>query len=142
MWQKIKVVSKDWKTYVSMLVSAFGFANNYFHLFLPLAPSLRLPANVFVFLAPMVAVGVTVSKMHDKKSSGLDYGKSGRWTAALWAAAGFITWSAYAPILTYLEGHSSSVSVSRWFDAFQTGAYVLPFVCWSIALAALLCLLP
>lgn len=141
MLQKIKTISKDWKTYVSMLVSAFGFANNYFHFFLPLAPSLRLPANVLVFLVPIMAVGITISKMHDKKASGQNYGKWGRWAAALWGAAGFIAWSAYGPLLTYLEGHSSGVSLSRWFDAVQTTAYVLPFLCWSIALAALLCLL-
>jgi hypothetical protein len=140
MSQKIKDVLTDWKTYASMLVGLFGFLNNYLHLFMPLAPSLRLQANVFVILVPLIGVGITISKVHDKKKTGQHYEKWAAWLAGIWTALGCIAWAAYAPIVTYLESHSTSLSVSQWFDALQTGAYVLPFLCWGIALAALLSL--
>ena len=138
--QKIKDIVTDWKTYASMLAGLFGFLNSYLHVFMPLAPSLRIAVNVFVILVPLIGVGITISKIHEKKKAGQAYATWAGWMAGIWTALGFAAWAAYAPLLTYLESHSSSLSVSQWFDAVQTGAYVLPFLCWSIALAALLSL--
>ena len=140
MLQKIKDTLKDWKTYVSMLVGLLGVLNNYLHLFMPLAPSMRLQANVFVILVPLIGVGITISKVHDKKQAGQDFGKWAQWVAAIWTALGFIAWAAYAPMVSYLGSQSSGPSVSEWFDAIQIGAYVFPFLCWSIGVAGLLAL--
>lgn len=138
MWQKIKDVLKDVKSYVGLVVGLFGAANNYLHVFMPLAPDMRLRASVFVILVPAIAVGITIAKVHDRTRPGLR-----RWAgtlAGMWAAAGFVAWAAYAPLVGYLESHSSNPSVSAWFDALQIGTYVLPFICWSVALSALLAL--
>jgi len=89
-------------------------------------------------LIPAIAIGITIARVHDKAGPGLR-----SWApkvAGIWAVLGCLSWAAYAPIVGYLESHSSSPSVSAWFDAIQIGAYVLPFLCWSIALSALLSL--
>jgi hypothetical protein len=138
MLQKLKDLAKDWKTYVSMLVSAFGAANAYLHFFMPLAPDMRLRATVFVFLVPLIGVGITISWALARKGAGQQYRKWGGWVAGIWAAVGFLGWGLYGPLVSYFETHSASPGVSQWFDALQIGAYAFPFLCWGIAVAALL----
>jgi hypothetical protein len=123
----IKDILEDAKTYVVLAVGLCGVLNNYLHIFMPLAPSLRLRTNVILIVLAVIAVGITVAKVHEKKGPGLN-----GWAA--WVAG------LGAPVVTFLESHSYSQSASQWFDAIQTGAYVLPFVCWSIAVTALLSL--
>jgi hypothetical protein len=138
MLQKIKDLAKDWKTYANMLVSAFGAANAYLHFFMPLAPDLRLRASVFVFFLPFIGVGITISRALARKNAGLDCRKWAEWVAGISTAVGFMGWAAYRPIVTYFERHSESQAISQWFDALQIGAYAFPFLCWGIAVAALL----
>ncbi len=38
MWQRIKDILKDLKSYVGLVVGLFGVLNNYLHLFMPLLP--------------------------------------------------------------------------------------------------------
>jgi hypothetical protein len=135
MWQKLKAILKDAKSYLGMVVSVFGAANNYLHLFMPLAPDMRLRASVLVILIPAVGVGITIARVHDKAGPGLR-----TWApkvSTVWTVLGLLAWAAYAPIVASLERHSSTPFVSSWFDALQIGAYILPFFCWSIALSAL-----
>lgn len=138
MLQKIKNLAKDWKTYASMLVSAFGAANAYLHFFMPLAPDLRLRASVFVFLLPFIGIGITISRTLARKNAGLDCRKWAGWVAGISTAIGFIGWAAYGPMLSYFQSHSGSPALSQWFDALQIGTYAFPFLCWGIAVAALL----
>lgn len=138
MLQKLKDLAKDWKTYVSILVSAFGAANAYLHFFMPLAPDLRLRASVFVFFIPFIGVGIIISRALARKNAGLDCRKWAGWVAGISTLLGFIGWAAYGPITSYFESHSGSHAVSQWFDALQIGAYAFPFLCWGIAVAALL----
>ena len=138
MWQKIKKVIEDVKSYLGLLVGLFGVLNNHLHIFMPLAPDTRLRADVFVILIPAIGILITVVKVHDKAGPGLRGWVS--ITASIWTTLGFLAWAAYAPIVSYLQSHSSSASISLWFDAIQIGAYVLPFLCWSIAVSALLSL--
>ena len=134
MSSKIKDILKDAKTYVGLATELCGVLNNYLHVFMPLAPSLRLQTNVILVVLGAIAVGITVGKAH-KKGAALSL-----WAAGIWAVIGFLAWAAYAPIVTFLESHSYTQLDSLWFDAIQTGAYVLPFVSWSIAVTALLSL--
>ena len=138
MWQKIKDLAKDWKTYVSMIVSVFGAANTYLHFFMPLAPDMRIWATLCVLFVSLIGVGITIATVLGKKSAASDYRSWARWVAGITTVLGFGAWGVYRPILSYLENHASSPMVSQWFDALQTGAYALPFLCWSIALAAVL----
>ena len=137
MLQKIKDLAKDWKAYVSMLVSAFGAANAYLHFFMPLAPDLRLRASVFVFLIPSIAVGITILRALARKNAGLDCRKWAGWVAGISTALGVIGWAAYGPIASYFQSHSESPAISQWFDSLQIVAYSVPFLCWGIAVAAL-----
>jgi hypothetical protein len=136
--QKLQDLAKDWKTYASMLVSAFGAANAYLHFFMPIAPDLRLRATVFVFLLPFIGIGITISRALARKHAGQEYRNWGGWVAGISTAVGFAGWVAYGPIVKYFENHSANPGVSQWFDALQVGAYALPFLCWGIAVSALL----
>ena len=75
-----------------MLVSAFGAANAYLHLFMPLAPDLRLRASVFVFFIPSIGVGITILRALARKNAGLDCGKWAGWLAGIWTSLGVIGW--------------------------------------------------
>src|SRR5260370_178492 len=77
MWQRIKDILKDLKSYVGLVVGLFGVLNNYLHLFMPLAPSLRLRANVFVVLIPAIAIGITIARVHDKAGPFEELGAQG-----------------------------------------------------------------
>lgn len=138
MWQKIKDVFKDVKSYMGTVIAVFGAINTYLHLFMPLAPDMRLRATVFVMLIPAIGIGITIAKVHDKPPADLR-----TWAPKVTIVAtalGLLAWAAYAPFVVFLQSHSSTPTVSTFFDTLQICAYVLPFLCWSIALSALLSL--
>lgn len=134
----LKDIAKDVKTYVGLAVSLFGVLNNYLHVFMPLAPSLRLQTNVILIVVGSIAVGITIARIYANRGPGLN-----SWAArvaGVWAGVGFLAWAVYMPLVDFLANHSHSQSASQWFDAVQVGAYVFPFLCWSVAVAALLAL--
>ena len=131
----LEAVFKEGKTYVGFLSGAFGVLNNFLHIFMPLAPSLRLRSAVVLIIAGVIGVGITAAIVKGKGAS-----ISGAWTAWVagsWGGAGLIGWALYSPLLILLENHSRTQIGSQLFDSLQTGAYVFPFFCWSIALTAL-----
>lgn len=138
MWQKIKDIFKDVKSYLGAIIAVFGAINTYLHLFMPLAPDMRLRATVFVMLIPAIGVGITIAKAHDKPPAALR--SWARKVTIVSTIIGMLGWAAYGPLVGFLQSHSSTPTISSWFDALQIGAYVLPFLCWSIALSALLSL--
>jgi hypothetical protein len=84
----------------------------------------------------MIGVGITVGKFIDRKNAAIDYRNWAGWVAGIWTVVGFGLWGAYFPMVNCLQNHSSSPLISQLFETLQTGAYVFPFLCWSIALAA------
>lgn len=132
---KLEAILKDGKSYIGLLVGLFGVLNNYLHVFMPLAPSLRLQTNVVLILLGVIVIGITVHLIHEKNSLGLK--RWARRVGGIWAIVGFVAWGAYMPILHFLENHSHTQIASDWFDAVQTGAYVFPFLAWIIAITAL-----
>jgi hypothetical protein len=135
MWKKLGAVVKEGKTYWGAIGGVFGVLNNFLHIFMPLAPSLRLQTTIVLIIATIVVVGITAVLVKGKVAP-----ISSKWVgsvAGIWGGLGFLSWGLYAPILGFLETHAHTRMASQLFDSIQSAAYVCPFLCWSIALTAL-----
>ncbi len=135
--RKVGDFLKDLRTVIAMLPALLAVFNNAIFAIIPLTPLLRARASFLVVFTALASVVIT----HRYAESAASHRRKSRQLIRLGiisGASGIVMLGVYGVFLTYIQVHPPSDPIfDTLLDWIQIVLFTVPFVCWTICLAAL-----